>query len=87
MITGGVTIPTEEPGNSEVGLGLGFAYRHVAGQGRELIMNGDDYGWSLRVRYDENTKTAAVVITNGSKVGTSPNQTTEAVEAVLKSTA
>ncbi|HEY9295241.1 MAG TPA: serine hydrolase domain-containing protein, partial [Phormidium sp.] len=84
MITGGVSIPPEKPGDPEVGLGLGFAYRDVPGQGKELIMNGDDYGWSVRIRYDQNTGTVAVAMTNGSKIDDSQDPTTQAAEEILK---
>ena len=81
MITGGKSI---DPNIPEVGLGFGFAYREIAGRGKELIVNGDDYGWSTRIRYDQSTGTVAVAITNGAKIDPSQNRTTKAVEEILK---
>lgn len=84
MLTGGVIIPTGNPDIPEVGIGLGINYRDITGQGRELLLNGDVYGWSTQIRYDNNTGTTAVVITNGAKAGDSSEQTTKAVEEILK---
>jgi D-alanyl-D-alanine carboxypeptidase len=84
MVTGGVSIPTGNPQIPEVGVGLGINYRDITGQGRELLMNGDVYGWSARIRYDQSTGTTAVVITNGAKADGSSERATEAVEEILK---
>ncbi|MBE9098296.1 serine hydrolase [Vacuolonema iberomarrocanum] len=65
MITGGVTISTEDPLVPEVGVGLGFGYQDVIGEGRHFFANGDSYGWTVRLRYDRETETTTVVYRNG----------------------
>ena len=56
MITGGVPA---------VGAGLGFAYQDEPETGRFFFANGDSYGWTVRLRYDQDTAATTVLFRNG----------------------
>ncbi|MEL6401359.1 MAG: serine hydrolase [Cyanobacteria bacterium J06626_4] len=56
MITGGVP---------EAGLGLGFGYQDDPEAGRFFFGNGDSYGWTVRLRYDQDTEATTVLFRNG----------------------
>ena len=83
MITAGVSVPTDDPLIPEIGLGLGFGYREVTGEGRHFFANGDSYGWQVRLRYDQATGTVTTLFRNGTDEIDPRDYADEALDALI----
>ncbi|MEO1147250.1 MAG: serine hydrolase [Cyanobacteria bacterium J06638_22] len=83
MITGGVSLSTTDPLMPERGVGLGFGYEDRIGEGRHFFASGDSYGWTVRLRYDRETRNTTVVYRNGSDATATEDVTEQALEGLL----
>lgn len=86
MITGGVSIPANDSLMPEVGIGLGFGYQDITGQGRHFFANGDSYGWTVRLRYDQETGATTVIYRNGSNETATRDYADQALDGLLQIT-
>lgn len=83
MITGGVSVSTDDPLVPEAGVGLGFGYRDVIGEGRHFFAAGDSYGWTVRVRHDQESGITTVLFRNGIDITATKDYANRALDDIL----